>query len=47
MGIGECLVAIVTIICLTFIILCWIYRDYNKGDDKDALEKRSSKKMGK
>ena len=34
MTIIEGIVAITSIICLTFIAICIIYKDYYKGDDK-------------
>ena len=43
MSIIEGIVLIVAIICATLIALCYIV----KGDEEDAMEKRSSKKMGK
>ena len=36
MGIMEGLVIIITIICVSLVMLCYIY---SKGDDKNALEK--------
>lgn len=44
MGIMEGIVAITTIICISLVLLCYIY---SKGDDKNAMEERSTKKMGK
>ncbi len=34
MSIGECIVAIITVICFTFLGICIIYKDMFKGDDK-------------
>lgn len=33
MSIGECIVAIVGMICLTFLGICWIYEKHFRGDD--------------
>ena len=34
MGLGECIVAIVSIICATFLGICWIYEDDVKKKNK-------------
>ena len=38
MGIGEIIIAILSILCATFIGMCWIFKDKiefdKKGDDK-------------
>ena len=47
MNIIEGITCSITVICLTFLGICWIYEKDFRKEDKDALEKRSTKKMGK
>lgn len=47
MGILEAIVYLTAIICATFIVISVLYKDQFKGDEKDAVEKSSTKKMGK